>query len=172
VVGSTANADVLQALAVADRQWRDFGLEPDCQPKIIWLFDNAGFSGAADDDTCWFGIGVTMVRHLEAAKRTTDVALKRQAYGEVCHLIVHEKGHLLGFADFDGSRGNGVMTWDRLYSSTLPRCDAWAAQKAPKPKCFTRRCKAERFLERYCARSARNLATKSCRARQKSDTAA
>ena len=134
VVGTTADPAVEEALMVADDQWRAAGFEPDCELRRPFrTFDSSAIAAGASDRECEIMWSVSWLAENLGGRRHHDVYVRRAAYDQLCHAAVHEKGHLLGYADQDPMPMGGVMHYDTAYTVPLDRCAAWVDLMAPLP---------------------------------------
>jgi hypothetical protein len=126
------------AVAVADSFWAGHGYPATCLPQVHtydWVEDTA--LARADIGGCHVWVQQRTLKNFtkvinHAAWSVTD---KRYAYRDLCKIMVHERGHNLGFEHEDGS----VM--DGTFEDTVAPgvCWDWAVLSVKKPKPIKRK---------------------------------
>lgn len=121
---------VAEALDVADAEWGRgtcavrLGTHP-LVPTAGAIGPLSGPEYAAD---CYILFNPGWLTELHNRIASADYGTRRQAYRDLCHAMVHEKGHLLGYLDEDPAPLQGVMT-SAVWDLWLPACTVWVNAK-------------------------------------------
>lgn len=168
-----ADPYVVDAIRVAQQEWAALGRGPSCNPETATSIDVPVAAAITPPSSCRIMFGPDWLANRLAWINSTDRFARRAGLRDLCHVVVHEVGHLLGFADGDPAPLSGVMTgmWGYLW---LPSCTAWVDVLAPEPlsaaappavirpakglwRAVLRPCRTRRCLRRSKVRLARLL---------------
>jgi hypothetical protein len=123
------NPWVNTASDVATAEWG--GLP--CSSSIVSSLDvpTAGAVGP-DQGYCLVALNPIWLAGELALIESANVYNRRSGLRDLCHVLVHEFGHLGGLRDGDPASLSGVMT-AAVWTLWLPRCTEWINSVAPVP---------------------------------------